>query len=180
MLSARELQIAGLISNGLFEKEIADQLHIAPATVHAHTRKIRTKLHAGNIADITRNYILNHDNTFTSRIKAAYAGGRRIGFNHGRICQTVDQSKRGFPYIRPETYHVIKAIRALKPGEERTAYLLLYKRIEKTNPMSDEMLKKIDLLMKLQVMCTTDELKRLVEIAEQLKTNKQQQDENSK
>jgi len=180
MLTCRELQIAGMISNGLFEKEIAEQLHIAPATVHAHTRKIRTKLHAGNIADITRNYLTNYDNTFTKRIKAAYAGGRRIGFNHGRIRQTVDQSERGFPYIRPEAYNVIKAIRALKPGQERAAYLLLYQRTKTTNPMSDELLKKIDLLMKLQVMCTTDELKRLIEIAEQLKNAKTQQDENSK
>jgi hypothetical protein len=180
MLSARELQIAGMISNGLFEKEIADQLNIAPATVHAHSRKIRNKMHAGNIADITRNYLTNYDNTFTKRIKAAYEGGRRIGFNRGRLCQTVDQSKRGFPYIRPQAYNVIKAIRALKPGQERQTYLLLYQRTKATNPMSDELLKKIDLLMKLQVMCTTDELKRLIEIAEQLKTNKQQQDENSK
>jgi DNA-binding CsgD family transcriptional regulator len=155
MLSARELQIAGMISNGLFEKEIADQLHIAPATVHAHTRKIRTKLKAGNIADITRNYTLNHDTTITTRIKTAYAGGRRIGINIGRLRKAINQPKRGFQAVRSQKNHVLTAVRALKPCEERKAYLLLYSRIKTTNPMSDELVKKFDLLMKLQFMCTT-------------------------
>jgi DNA-binding CsgD family transcriptional regulator len=178
MLSARELQIAGMISNGLFEKEIADQLHIAPATVHAHTRNIRNKMHAGNIADITRNYTLNHDTTITARIKTAYAGGRRTGFNIGRLRKAINITKRGIPSVRTQTDHVTKAIRALKPGEEREAYSLLYSRIKTTNPMTDEMMKKIDLLMILRVY-SIEELKRLIEIAEQLKNNKQQH-ENTK
>ena len=45
--------------------------------------------------------------------------------------------------------------------------------------MTDELMEKIDLLMKLRVY-SIDELKRLIEIAEQLKIVKAQQDENSK
>lgn len=57
MLTRREMQICKLISNGSTEKEIAKQLFISPFTVHAHTRTIRVKTKARNIADITRIYI---------------------------------------------------------------------------------------------------------------------------
>lgn len=57
MLTRREMQICKLISNGSTEKEIANRLLISPLTVHAHTRTIRQKTGARNIADITRIYI---------------------------------------------------------------------------------------------------------------------------
>lgn len=57
MLTQREMQIAKLIAHGMIEKEIADQLVISTSTVHAHSRAIRQKTGARNIADITRMYI---------------------------------------------------------------------------------------------------------------------------
>lgn len=59
ILSERELQIADLIHQGLIEKEIADKLFISQHTVHTHLRNIREKLHARNIADITRIFLLD-------------------------------------------------------------------------------------------------------------------------
>ena len=53
MLSAREIQVDRLISRGRYEKEIAVQLHIAVATVHAHSRNIREKWHASNQNQLT-------------------------------------------------------------------------------------------------------------------------------
>jgi len=57
MLTQREMQIAKLIAHGMIEKEIANRLLISPLTVHAHTRTIRQKTGARNMADITRLYI---------------------------------------------------------------------------------------------------------------------------
>lgn len=57
MLTQREMQIAKHISEGLIEKEIADRLFLSPMTIHAHTRTIRKKTGARNMADITRLYI---------------------------------------------------------------------------------------------------------------------------
>lgn len=62
LLSKTELKIAHGISQGLIEKEIADKLCISIHTVHAHTKNIRKKLNARNIADVTRIYILSLDN----------------------------------------------------------------------------------------------------------------------
>lgn len=61
MLTGREIQVARCISRGMYEKEIADRLHISMATIHAHARNIRQKIGAGNIADITRKYIVAYD-----------------------------------------------------------------------------------------------------------------------
>jgi DNA-binding CsgD family transcriptional regulator len=58
-LSKQERKVAHLISNGYLSKEIADVLHISVLTVKAHTRNIREKTGAKNIADITRKYILS-------------------------------------------------------------------------------------------------------------------------
>lgn len=57
-LSVREMQVTDLIHQGKTEKEIADELYISPSTVHTHAKNIRIKLHARNIADITRIYLL--------------------------------------------------------------------------------------------------------------------------
>lgn len=39
----REYEIAGLLSRGMSEKEIAYKLNISPDTVNNHTRNIRAK-----------------------------------------------------------------------------------------------------------------------------------------
>lgn len=57
-LSVREIQIADLIHRGKTEKEIATELFISQSTVHTHTKNIRQKLNARNIADITRIYLV--------------------------------------------------------------------------------------------------------------------------
>jgi DNA-binding CsgD family transcriptional regulator len=43
-LSARELQIAGMINQGLSSKDIAHNLNMSPDTVSFHRRNIRRKL----------------------------------------------------------------------------------------------------------------------------------------
>ena len=58
-LTQTETKIAALISLGFLEKEIADKLFISHHTVHTHTRTIRRKLAARNIADITRIFIMS-------------------------------------------------------------------------------------------------------------------------
>lgn len=57
-LSTREMQVADLVHQGKIEKEIATELYISLETVRTHTKNIRRKLNARNIADITRIYIL--------------------------------------------------------------------------------------------------------------------------
>ena len=44
VLTARELQIASLVAQGLLNKEVADRLHISEWTVCAHLRRIYSKL----------------------------------------------------------------------------------------------------------------------------------------
>ena len=61
-LTQTETKIAALISLGFLEKEIADKLYISHHTVHSHTKNIRQKLAARNIADITRIFILSLPN----------------------------------------------------------------------------------------------------------------------
>ncbi len=61
-LSAREKEVAHLIAKGKIKKEIAAELFISEGTAHTHYNRIRKKLNARNIADITREYILDLDN----------------------------------------------------------------------------------------------------------------------
>jgi len=61
-LTNQEKRITHLVANGFIEKEIADILCISPVTVSTHTRNIRRKICAKNIADITRKYILSLSN----------------------------------------------------------------------------------------------------------------------
>lgn len=58
-LTNREKQITHLTAQGFIDKEIADKLFISSHTVHTYKKRIRTKLNAKNIADITRIYILS-------------------------------------------------------------------------------------------------------------------------
>jgi LuxR family maltose regulon positive regulatory protein len=44
-LSERELEVLELIARGLPNQEIAEELVLAPSTVHWHTKKIYSKLH---------------------------------------------------------------------------------------------------------------------------------------
>tara|TARA_R110002167_G_scaffold190638_1_gene392926 strand:+ start:6903 stop:7232 length:330 start_codon:yes stop_codon:yes gene_type:complete len=57
-LTKQENRVAHLVAKGFSEKEIATNLFVSYNTVHTHTRNIRRKTGARNIADITRNYIL--------------------------------------------------------------------------------------------------------------------------
>ena len=47
-LSERELEVLGLLAQGLTNREIAERLIIAPGTVKAHTAAIYRKLDAAN------------------------------------------------------------------------------------------------------------------------------------
>ena len=50
LLTARELQIASLVAQGLPTKRIADMLHITDFTVATHLRRAYAKLNVGNRA----------------------------------------------------------------------------------------------------------------------------------
>ena len=60
--TGRERQIADLLARGLSEKEIAEELHISPATVNNHTRNMRDKLHVNKNTELILAYIadVNH------------------------------------------------------------------------------------------------------------------------
>lgn len=60
-LTKTETKIAHHIAKGYVFKEIADKLCVSTHTIHTHTKNIRKKLNARNIADITRMYILSLD-----------------------------------------------------------------------------------------------------------------------
>lgn len=62
LLTSSETKVAHLTAQGFQKKEIADKLCVSEHTIHAHLRNIRVKWNAGNIADITRMYILSLDN----------------------------------------------------------------------------------------------------------------------
>ena len=61
-LTKTETLVAHATAQGYQKKEIADKMFVSEHTIHAHLRNIRQKWNAGNIADITRMYILSLDN----------------------------------------------------------------------------------------------------------------------
>lgn len=59
LLSAREVEVARLLSKGLINKEVADALNISLTTVISHRKNIMTKLHARSLADIIIYSVVN-------------------------------------------------------------------------------------------------------------------------
>lgn len=59
LLSAREIEVAVLLSKGYINKEIADQLQISVTTVISHRKNIMEKLGARSIADIIIYSVVN-------------------------------------------------------------------------------------------------------------------------
>lgn len=59
ILSPRETEVAVLLSKGLINKEIADQLNISLTTVISHRKNIMEKLHANSLANIIVYTIMN-------------------------------------------------------------------------------------------------------------------------
>jgi len=57
-LTAREYEVADMIHQGYIEKEIASEINVSYETVRTHTKNIRRKLKARNMADVTRIFIL--------------------------------------------------------------------------------------------------------------------------
>lgn len=58
-LTSRERQVLQLIAEGSSSPQIADRLHLAPATVDVHRRNIMRKLGLHNVAELTRFAIRN-------------------------------------------------------------------------------------------------------------------------
>lgn len=59
ILSNREIEVAILLSKGMMNKEIADQLNISITTVITHRKNIMEKLHARSLADIIIYCVMN-------------------------------------------------------------------------------------------------------------------------
>lgn len=59
LLSAREIEVAILLSKGYINKEIADQLNISVTTVISHRKNIMEKLNARSLADIIIYSVVN-------------------------------------------------------------------------------------------------------------------------
>jgi DNA-binding CsgD family transcriptional regulator len=186
-LSGRELQIAGMISQGYFEKEIAERLCLSFDTIHTYTRRIRQKLCAGNIAQITRKYILKYDQSVKTRITNAFRTGRRYGLAQGWAGKAADHAERSLQAVwAPQNWHATPA-RRNQSGKAGQNNILLPLGTGNSNQNqydmkiqhNDELMAKIDRLMWLNLNCSKSELDRLIEISKQLKTLETNQNENT-
>lgn len=112
LLTPTEKRVALGVTLGYAEKEIADKLFVSPHTVHAHTRNIRKKWRARNIADITRRYILSLDDPKTL-LKATLFLGIQLGIiiddmrlDLRKPINTVMRAKTGRRKTRNDEYYV--------------------------------------------------------------------------
>lgn len=53
-LSDRERQVLGLVTDGMMNKEIADELHLSLITVKVYRKQVMDKMRAGSLADLVR------------------------------------------------------------------------------------------------------------------------------
>jgi DNA-binding CsgD family transcriptional regulator len=172
MLSPREIKVAELISQGMIEKEIADQMNLAPATVHTYKYRILNKLSVHNIADITREYLLKYDTAIQNRINRSYRNGRRVGLIAGWHNSATNQPKSSIQDIRTQADNGAPAARQAESNQARKPNLFQHFRTGKNHKSKymkqDEMMKKIDRMFWLQQNCTVAELDRLIQIADEL------------
>lgn len=178
MLSQREIQIMGLISHGKLEKEIADGLFIAPTTVHAHTRNIRRKINAANIADITRYYIQTYEYS-RKGVTRNVAGGVRKSAIALRHTQTLRFRTSGGANVWPSDNY--------KGAKARTAES---HKARATNPVQDfrtvghfirELMKKevdrVEILCWINNHLSDKEIEALRAVADAIKANPMPKDE---
>ena len=60
-LTPQELQIAGLVTQGLTNRKIAAQLYLSPRTIEYHLRKIFSKLGIASRTDLVRQGLPRRD-----------------------------------------------------------------------------------------------------------------------
>ena len=112
LLTKQELLITELIASGFTEKEIASKLFISVNTVATHTRSIRKKLDAKNIADVTRKFILNR---IKSKIMTITKLSSEVVVKHNKEGKIMVTS----PHDKSEVYsHPIKNLDYSKELEE--------------------------------------------------------------
>lgn len=171
MLTGREIQVARCISRGMYEKEIADRLHISMATIHANARNIRKKIGAGNIADITRYYILTHDGIIRHRTRSAYQAGCAHYALRERDHATPDQPETGVFHLRTRADHAVAPTGVFKPRQAWLQDLLLRFGVAHGFKNQHDMteLEKIDILQWMYAHLSLPQLRQLQTIAKNMK-----------